>query len=493
MEVSPFADFGVDLWMSFSLVATGIVGLLVVLYDAFSDRGVRVAAPATIATLAACLVFEILHLSATPDLAFMGMLRVGGFAPFVNMTIVGSALLSVVLSIDYMKRIGHHRTEVYVLILFAVTGMVAMASANNLIMLFVGLETMSIALYILAGLVRQDTGAIESALKYFLLGAFSTGFFLYGVALLYGATGTMYLSDMMLGLQATGATALFWGGVALLLVGFLFKVSAVPFHMWTPDVYQGSPTPIAGFMATASKVAAFSSLVAVLSSAFPTEHWTTALAGIALITMIGGNILALMQNNVKRMLAYSSVAHAGYTLTGLAAGTAEGYAGSLFYLLVYAIMNVGAFGVMAYLEWDDKTGREQTLDSIKGTGFQRPLLGVVMGFFMFSLAGFPPLAGFLGKYAVFAPAIDAGLLWLVIVGLLTSAISAVYYFRVIAVMWMNAPESDEERHALPTVPMSAQVVLLTCAVLLVLLTFAPALIEQTAGYFQGISGLAVGL
>jgi NADH-quinone oxidoreductase subunit N len=490
MEVSPFADFGSDLWANFSLVVTGVVGLLIVLYDAFSDRGVKLAAPATILTLAACLVFEILHLSAEPGLAFMGMLRTGGFAPFVNMTIVGSALLSVVLSVDYLKSIRQNRTEVYVLILFAVTGMVSMANANNLVMLFVGLETMSIALYILAGLVRTDSGAIESALKYFLLGAFSTGFFLYGVALLYGATGTMYLNLMLVGLEATGANVMFWGGAALLLVGFLFKVSAVPFHMWTPDVYQGAPTTITGFMATASKVAAFSSLIVVLSSAFPTERWTTALAVIAVITMIGGNLLALMQSNVKRMLAYSSVAHAGYILTGLAAGTAEGYAGALFYLMVYAIMNIGAFGVIAYLEWDGKTGREQTLDSLKGTGYQRPLLGVVMGFFMFSLAGFPPLAGFLGKFAVFAPAIDAGLLWLVIIGLLTSAISAVYYLRVLVVMWMSAPEADQAPRSYLGVSTSAQVVLLVCAVLLVVLTFAPALIEQTAGYFGAVAELA---
>jgi NADH-quinone oxidoreductase subunit N len=221
------------------------------------------------------------------------------------------------------------------------------------------------------------------------------------------------------------------------MIGFFFKVSAAPFHMWTPDVYQGAPTTLTGFMSTTSKTAAFSALILVLFFALPVERWTLVFAVIAVITMIVGNIVALAQANVKRMLAYSSIAHAGYVLVGLAAGTTEAYAGALYYLLVYTLMNVGAFGVMALVEWDGKAGQEQTLDSLSGVGLRRPVLGVTMGFFMFSLTGFPPLGGFLGKYAIFAPAIDAGLTWLVIIAVLASAISAYYYLRVLYVFFMR--------------------------------------------------------
>lgn len=481
-----YSTLGGDLVGTFSLVLTALVGLVVVVYDAFRNDA-RAIPWLTAAALAVAMVLELPRLAAAPGTAFYGMVRTGGFAAFVNLIILGSGLLSIFLAEPYLRRIRRAYGEVYALLLFATAGAILLGTANNLVTVFVGLETMSICLYVLTGLVREDEGAMESALKYFLLGAFSTGFFLYGIALLYGATGTMYLTEMVAGLALTGSTELFWAGVALLLIGFLFKVSAVPFHMWTPDVYQGAPTPLTGYMSTASKAAAFASLILVLSSALPPERWRLALAVVAAVTMVVGNVLALAQSNVKRMLAYSSIAHAGYVLTGLAAGTAAGYGGALFYLLVYALMNVGAFGVMALLEWDGKEGRVQTLDSLAGVGYRRPLLGVVMGFFMFSLTGFPPLGGFLGKYAVFAPAIDAGLTWLVLLGVLASALSAYYYLRVLFVFWMRSPDEEPAaaaaQQAAFAVPRGAAAVLVVCAALLLVLGVVPALIDVAASLF----------
>ena len=331
-------------------------------------------------------------------------------------------------------------------------------------------------------MVRSHHGAIESALKYFLLGAFSTGFFLYGIALIYGATGTMMLPEMRGVVAVSESTVMFWAGFALLLVGFMFKVSAAPFHMWTPDVYQGAPTPVTGFLSTASKTSAFASLILVLYYALPTPTWSGVVAVMALITMLVGNLLALSQRNVKRMLAYSSVAHAGYVLVGLASGTTAGYSGALFYMLVYTFMNIGAFGVIAYMEWDSKQGSEQELDSLAGMGYKRPVLAWSMVFFMFSLAGFPPLGGFFGKVAVFAPAIDAGLIWLAIAGVLTSAISAYYYLRVLVVFFMKAPGEDRGLDSL-VVPVASTAVIVLCAAALVYLGVAPGLMEVTSSFF----------
>ncbi len=482
-----------DLGASLTLVLLSLTALVTVVWDAYSPKH-RMLPWFVAAVMLVGVVVELFSVSDPSSTAFYGMIYVGGFASFVKILIVGGSLLSVILSISYLEKSGHNIGEVYSLILFATVGMIVLGTANNLIAIFVGLETMSICLYVMAGLVREDEGGNESALKYFILGAFSTGFFLYGIALIYGATGSMYLNEISAAVGSSGSI-LFWGGLSLLLVGFLFKVSAVPFHMWTPDVYQGAPTTLTGFMSTASKTAAFASLILVLMHILPTEKWTNALAVIAVITMVLGNLLALAQPNVKRMLAYSSIAHAGYILVGLAAGTADGYSGALFYLLVYTIMNIGAFGVMSVLEWDGVTGRIQTLDSLSGIGYKRPLLGITMGFFMFSLTGFPPLGGFFGKYAVFAPAVSAGLTWLVIVGLLSSAASAYYYLRVLYVFWMKKPEdSPDSAIAARTsfnVPAPAAAVLVFCAVLLLVLGVYPGLMELTSSFFSADGSMAL--
>ncbi len=467
------------------MLATG-VGVLLVVWDAFRNSVLELAWISG-AVLAVGIVLEVLQLDAEAGTAFYGMVRTGGYASFVNIVILCGGLLTVALSPPYWKRTGQECGEVYTLILFATAGMMVLGTANNMVAVFVGLETMSVSLYIMAGLFRGDEGSAEGALKYFLLGAFATGFFLYGIALLYGSTGTMYIPEMAAGLEAGGQTMLFRAGVGLLLIGFFFKVGAVPFHMWTPDVYQGAPTTMVGYMSTASKAAAFGALILILRDIMPVDGWEPLFASVALVTMVLGNLLAVLQRNVKRMLAYSSIAHGGYILVGLTAGGAAAWSGALYYLLVYTLMNIGAFGVMAYLEWDGKAGREQTLDSLAGVGLRKPLLGVTMGCFMFSLAGFPPFGGFLGKYAVFAPAVDAGYTWLVVVGVLASVVSAFYYLRVLYVFFMRSPEDTPEaapalEAAFPT-PLVLRVVLVACAAALLVLGIAPGLLDVTRGVF----------
>jgi NADH-quinone oxidoreductase subunit N len=483
-----YASFGADLAGIFSMALVTVVGLAMVVLDAFRNNDRSIPWIGGAAMLVA-IGWEVMSLGAESGTVFFGAIRTGGLAALINLIILFSGLVSIILSVPYLDRIKHNYGEVYALIMFATAGMIMLGTANSLVSIFVGLETMSVCLYIMTGLVREDEGSIESALKYFLLGAFSTGFFLYGIALIYGATGTMYLPEMTGALNPAEPNLMFWAGVALLLIGFMFKVSAAPFHMWTPDVYQGAPTPLTGYMSTASKAAAFAALILVLYHAVPAGEATLVLSVVAVITMVVGNVMALAQRNVKRMLAYSSIAHAGYILVGLAAGTAAGYSGALFYLLVYAVMNIGAFGVMGMLEWDEKQGREQTLGSLAGIGTQRPVLGGTMGIFMFSLIGFPPLGGFIGKYAVFAPAIEAGLTWLVVLGVLMSALSAYYYLRVIYVFWMQAPgevEADGVTEAtLPQATPAALGTLVVCAVALVVLgVFFGGVLETTAGFFD---------
>ncbi len=484
-----FATIGTDMVGAFSLIVMGVVGLVLVVWDSFRNNDPAIPWIAA-AALAGAMVWEIANLGTGGGAVFFDQIRTGGFASYINLVILGSGLLSVLVSIPYFERIGHAHGEIYAILLFSTLGMIALATANSLIMVFVGLETMSIALYIMAGIVRGNIGGIEAAFKYFVLGAFSTGFFLYGIALMYGATGTMYLPELAPGLAETGSNVLFWGGVGLLLVGFLFKVSAVPFHMWTPDVYQGAPTPLTGYMSTASKAAAFAALCLIMFYGVGPVvgvDWGSVLAVFAVVTMVAGNVMAIVQPNVKRMLAYSSIAHAGYLLVGITAGTAEAFEGVLFYLLVYSVMNIGAFAVIAMLEWDDVQGREQTLDSLAGVGFKRPVLGVAMGVFMFSLIGFPPLGGFIGKYAVFAPAVAAGYTWLVVIAVLASAISSYYYLRVLFVFWMKpAGETPESTaFAAKDLPIggTAGAVVVICAVLLIILGVMPSLLNLTSDLF----------
>ena len=487
---SAFDTILIDLAGGGSILWLSLVGVVVIVWDIFRNNAPQLPWIAALSVVVA-LVFEFDKVGNPSSSAFFSLIQTGGVASFISITILVSSLFSIILSAPYLRGIGRSYGEIYALMLFATSGMILLGTSNNMVTVFVGLETMSIALYILTGIVRNDEGALESALKYFLLGAFSTGFFLYGIALIYGATGTMYFTEMAVGYSVTELQPLFWVGVALFLVGFMFKVAAVPFHMWTPDVYQGAPTPLTGFMATASKAAAFAALVLVLYHGIGTlgpegAEWQRVLSLIALVTVVFGNILALTQGNVKRMLAYSSIAHAGYVLIALAAGTSEAYAGAVYYLLIYALMNIGAFGAIALLEWDGKEGRLQTLDSLAGIGFKKPLIGVTMGVFMFSLTGFPPLGGFFGKLAVFAPAIDAGLTWLAIVGVLASVFSGYYYLRVLYVFWMKpTTEADPAvQSASFPIPNSSSIILVTCAVLLLGIGLVPGIRDLTLSFFS---------
>jgi NADH-quinone oxidoreductase subunit N len=315
--------------------------------------------------------------------------------------------------------------------------MIMMGSAADLIMFFLGLEIMSVSFYVLAGFARTRAASNEAAMKYFLLGSFATGFLLYGIALLYGSTGTTAYAAQK-SLAMAGATPmLFLAGLALLLIGLAFKIAAVRFHMWAPDVYEGAPTPVSGFMSTGGKAAAFAGILLSFSPLVVASVPRAAmlLAVVAALSMITGNILALAQSSVKRMLAYSSVAHAGYILAGVLAGNALGFEGVLFYVLSYTLMNVGAFGVVGMLESSE--GKNLSFEDFAGLGGRAPWTALLMSVFMFSLTGIPPFAGFLGKYYVFAGAVKAGYTWLAIVGVLMSVVSAYYYLRLVVMMYFR--------------------------------------------------------
>lgn len=420
-------------------VIVAVAGLVAVLIDSYKDDHGAIFGLSVFSLLAA-LAVSIMDLYGPMGEAFSGMIIYGGTAAFGNTVVLLGTLFCVLISREYLDAVDHDYGEVYALVLFATTGMLALASANNLIMIFVGLETMSICLYILAGIINEEKMGAEASLKYFLLGAFSTGFLLYGMALLYGATGTLSLPGIA---AAASSDVLFVAGAGLLLVGFFFKISAVPFHMWTPDVYQGTPTTLTAYFATASKSATFVALILVLSRMLPDSaaNWSEVLSVIAIITMILGNIIALVQDNIKRMLAYSSIAHAGYLMVGLAAGTAGGYSAVLYYLLAYTLMNVGAFGVVAFYE--RQKGLDFTdINNYAGLGFKRPAMGVLLSIFLFSLAGIPPFVGFVGKYQVFAAAVNADFIGLAIVGVLASAASVYYYLRPMVYLYMREPHKD---------------------------------------------------
>ncbi len=371
--------------------------------------------------------------------AFQDSLRLDNFGLFFTELFLGVAVITILSSVDYLKETNIRGGEYYALILFSTLGMILMAAANDLILFFLGLETMSIAVYILTGMWREREQASEAAMKYFIIGAFATGFFLYGVALIYGTTGSTNLSRISTSLvqQVNQWSPILIVGVFLLLIGLAFKVAAFPFHFWVPDVYEGAPTPITGFMAVSVKAAAFAGLariflyqLASLDDEIKFPLWT-----LAILTMTVGNLLAIAQSSVKRMLAYSSIAHAGYLLIAVVAGGEFGGPALLYYLLTYAPMTLGAFAVVMALKEGERDNEEYT--HYAGIGWKRPFLGIAMSIFMLSLAGFPPLAGFTGKFYLFRSAVTAGYTSLAIIGALNSLLSVIYYLRVIVMMYME--------------------------------------------------------
>ncbi len=409
--------------------------LLLLIVDASLKRPANICYWLTLVGLVVSGFLTVFTYNASGN-AFNGMVFTGRFPAFFEIVFVLSAALSVLLSKPYLEKERINFGEYYTLLLFATLGMMIMASARDLMVLFLGLELMSISLYVLAGFVRRDAKSNEASLKYFLLGAFATGFLLYGIALVYGASGTTNLSVILERFSVTQNDPLLWIGAALILVGLSFKISAVPFHMWVPDVYEGSPTTISGFMSTGSKAAAFAALVLVFSySVHPSWQLQLVIAYLAAFTMVIGNLIALVQTNIKRMLAYSSIAHAGYALVGIAAANSLGRTGVLYYMLAYTFMQIGAFGVVSVLE--NKEGKYLQISDYEGLANKHPVIAALMALFMFSLAGLPPLAGFFGKYYLFASAVSAQMTWLAVVGVLASVVSVYFYLNVVVSMYFK--------------------------------------------------------
>jgi NADH-quinone oxidoreductase subunit N len=351
--------------------------------------------------------------------------------------------ITTLTSLDFLRREGMNHAEFYALLLFATVGMIMMAGSNELIMVFLGLEILSIATYVLAGFRRTDLKSNESALKYFLLGSFSSAFFLYGVALIFGATGSTNLLAIAEALRSTSVQpSLVYLSAALMLIALCFKVAVAPFHIWTPDVYEGAPTPVTGFMSVGPKAAGFAVLLRVFLTAFSSiqDRSGSALWLIAALTMVLGNVIALVQPNIKRMLAYSSIAHAGYVAVAFTAGTQRGVSAALFYLLAYGIMNLGAFAVVTVLSRrDDKM---VNVADYAGLAAKRPALAAILSIFLLSLAGVPGTAGFAGKFFIFRAAVEARLVWLTIIGVATTVVSFYYYLYILVQMYMK--ESTDE-------------------------------------------------
>ena len=407
--------------------------------------------------------------------AFNGMVTLDGFSTFINVLILISGLFGIALAYGYIKRMGIDRGEYYVLMLFSITGMMLMAQAADLIIIFLALELLSIPLYVLAAFARPNLQSEEAGVKYFLLGAFATGFVVYGTALVFGATGTTSLSGIFFAASTRTPSLLLTIGAALLLVGFGFKVAAVPFHMWTPDVYQGAPTAVTAFMSSGAKIAGFAALLRVFATAFPSlsADITNVLWALAALTMVVGNLTAISQTNIKRLLAYSSIAHAGYILMAFVPyGNKEvmpvSIAAGLFYLVSYAITNFGSWGVVIALEKAEGKGLE--IADYAGLAKKYPALALAMTVFMLSFIGFPPTLGMVGKFYLFRAVIAGGYSGLAIIGVVTSLVSAYYYLRVVVNMYMREGDPVTERE-----PGLAFTITLT-AVATVILSFVPQVI-----------------
>ncbi len=446
--------------------------------EAFRARGERmpIGPLGAIGFLGAALAAALLW---NRDQASFGLVVADNFGLFTTGILVVVGMLSLAISEPTLDRERLPRGEYYALMLFASAGMMLMATASDLLLIFLALEILSLAVYVLTGLRRDSAASSEAAFKYFLLGGFSSAFFLYGVAFTYGVTGTTRLDGIgtMIAAQAMSPTPLQLLAVGLLLVGFAFKVAAVPFHMWTPDAYEGAPTSVTAFMSTGVKAAAFAAFVRVFLSAFEPlrDDWSMLIWAIAAATMITGAVVGVAQTSVKRMLAYSSIAHGGYLLVALVSANDVGKSAVLFYLLTYAVTNIGAFGVVAVLEDADRPNDQ--ISDYAGLWTTHPGLAVLMTIFLLSLGGFPPLGGFIAKWYVFNAAVNAGYYWLAVIGVLTSVISVFFYLRIVVMMYMTPSENPAR---FPAVPRVAAVALIVSAVLVFYLGILPTRILDLA-------------
>ncbi|MFN2389638.1 MAG: NADH-quinone oxidoreductase subunit N [Actinomycetota bacterium] len=462
-------------------IALTIAAFVVLVVDAFvGDRGNRLHLPVLATAGLAAAMYLAIGAWGVNSLQIARMVAADDFAVFVKVALAAFGVLSVWLARDYFTRERLEESEPYALILFAVAGMMLMAGAADLIVVFLALETFSIALYVLVGL-RGTAASEEGSLKYFLLGAFSSAFFLLGIALVYGAVGSTNLYG-----QAAGAPGIVSGlastpardvgllvlATGLLIVGLGFKVAAVPFHMWTPDAYQGAPAPVTGFMAAASKLAGFAVILRLLDATLFSLRWEwrPLVIGIAVLTMVVGSVVAVVQEDLKRMLAYSSIAHAGFVLTAVVAANDRGVSGALFYLATYGVTVVGAFAVVALVAGRGEHGTR--LVDQRGLFYERPGLAAALTLFLLSLAGVPLTSGFVAKLVVFGAAVESGYSWLVVVGAISSAIAAFFYLRVLVVMYMQEREDGAETPDRVPIPVLSGVVVGLAAVTTLILGVA---------------------
>ncbi|PKK82193.1 MAG: NADH-quinone oxidoreductase subunit N [candidate division Zixibacteria bacterium HGW-Zixibacteria-1] len=431
--------------LNFGIIAPEIVlliaGMIILLIGNFL-RDKAVLSYFSIAALAVALIPTIRQWN-DPQSGFFGMVMIDNFAVLFNIIFITAGIITLLMARSYLVARNIEKFEFYPLVLFCTVGMMTMASSSDLVVIFLGLEIMSVPLYVMAGLARHDLESNESSIKYFIMGAFASAFLLYGIALIYGASETTDLRRIITDfdfIMMKSRTFLIPGAL-LVLVGFAFKVAAVPFHMWVPDVYQGAPTPVTGYFSVGPKAAGFAALLRIFIYGFPAlTDLTPILWVLAVVTMSVGNLMAIFQPNIKRMLAYSSIAHAGYILVALTAGGDGAVSSALYYLTAYTFFNLGGFVIITMI--DSRAGSKAQLDEMKGLSKTHPFLAAFLALFMFALAGFPPTAGFFGKFYVFSEAVRQGYIWLVIIAVMNSFVSVYYYLRVIVVSYFGKAEVD---------------------------------------------------
>ena len=438
-----------------------ITGILLMLIEPVMPAGTSRKPMGYLALLGVigALIASVWQLGLPPGTAYYGTVQTDAFSVFFHVLICSIALVSLLIALDVFDAGKERPAEYYPLVVFGTVGMCLMSSAIDLLLVFIALEISSIATYILAAIRKRTGKSPEAGLKYFLLGSFATAFFLYGIALTFGATGTTNISEVAAALTNTATPGFAWLAVAMVLIGIGFKVSAAPFQVWTPDVYEGAPSPVVALMSTGPKVAAFAVLLRILYSAYPQlhEHWVLMLWIMAALSMTVGNLGALRQHSVKRMLAYSSIAHAGYTLVAFTALSSEGVAAAMFYTATYAAMNVGAFAVISHAGGYDE--RLVSVSDYRGLAYRSPLLGGALAFFLLSLIGIPFTGGFFGKFYVFTAALHSGEVWLAIIGLANSGVAAYYYLRLLMSVY-GKPADDAPVQLVPRLNSSLTLALL---------------------------------
>jgi NADH-quinone oxidoreductase subunit N len=471
------------------VLTAGALALLVA--DVLLPRGSR-ALPAVAILVLLGTMASLVPFAGTRVEVAHGLLAVDGFALFFNVVFLAAAIMTVLMSVRYLDIEGASPGEYYFLILCATLGMMIMAGGIDLITIFIGLETMAVSFYILVGFIKPNQRSNEAAVKYFLLGAFSLGILLYGMSLMYGLSGTTNLRVMAATFTGQEHDPRLVLAVILVVAGIGFKIAAVPFHMWAPDVYEGAPTPVTAFLSVGSKAASFAMLLRIFLEGLPamSADWRLLFEVLSIVTMTVGNLAALTQNNLKRMLAYSSIAHAGYVLIGVVAGTSRGVTAMLIYLFVYSFMQLGAFAVIIVLHRLDVVGDE--LKDFSGLNVRHPFAAFAMLVFMLSLGGIPPTAGFMGKFWLFSAAIESGYVWLAVIGVLNSAISLYYYIRIVVFMYVKKETSGSQP---VTSPALAVTLALAVAVTLALGVYPRLLFEvaERSAHTLGVGGVVTAI